>query len=653
MSFLNQILLVGLAASAIPIIIHLLNKRRFKRVPWAATRFVKTSIKRRRRRMRLQDWILLATRCLLIALLAVALARPAVNWLQTNFFSSSTVATAIILDRSASMATNERFSQAKQAATQTIDALPSGSTAAIFLSANSADSGITEPTSDLRLARDTIEKASLSDRPTDLQPAIEKALEVLSRSQATEKEIVLITDGQASGWKNFEPILKALAAEQDIRLNIALIGSSEPTPNNLGISDLRQTSTLTPAGQAIRFEVSVTNYSNATATQIPVTLSIDNAPAGEPFVIDTLPAGETRNITLYATLPSAGYHRATAAIRPDGMPADDQRTIVLRASEAINILLVDGQPGRSELDSETLFLRNALVPVPPEARENYFIKTRRVTVPDLSPNIFTNNTATVLANVAELPTEIITALEKYIQQGGGLIIFPGSNTKAKQLNRSLAKLLPATLGETIDGPLHLQSSNYSHPITALWNDPGSGSLAEATFQRAFELTLSEKSRTVLSFEGGKPAITERDFGLGKVFLFASSADTAWNDLPIQPAFLPLSHRLLGAIVARHETALNLPTGTPFKLQLAAELAGAEAIITNPQNQSISETLGSDATFNYAKTDRAGAYEATIANPPTLAPSSPLKPDPNESQLALLTEPQIRPPSRTRHHHQSQ
>ena len=638
MTFLNQILLAGLAAASIPIIIHLLNRRRFKRVPWAAMRFVQVSVQRNQRRMQIEDWILLFIRCLLLALLALALARPAVDWLRANFLGSSTIATTIILDHSGSMATNNRFEEAKRAATQTIDALPDGSAAALLLAANSADAGIVEPTSDLRLVRKAISEAELSDRPTDLLPAVEKALEALDRGSAIEKELVLITDGQAEGWQQFEPILKRLADEEETRLNVVLIGADTAAPNNIGISDLRQTSALTPVGQALRFEVAVTNYGIAEAGSIPVTLEIDNTPAGEPFVIDSLPPGETQGVTIYATLTSPGYHRATASVAADAMPADDRRTIVLRATDAIDVLLIDGQPGRSELDAETFFLRNALVPVPPDLREEFFIKTSTVTVADLDPAAFENQTAVILANVADLPADTIDALEDYVRGGGGLLIFPGSNTNPTNFTSAFSELLPATLGEEIGGPLALQASGFDHSITALWEDPGSGSLADASFLRAFALAPVESARTVLRFSDGNTAITERDFGLGKVFLFASTADTDWNNLPVRPAFLPLMHRLLGAFIARREDGLNLPAGRPFDFRMPAAVAGKEAIVTDTQGRSSTLVLDREAAVSYPATDRAGAYEVSIADPPTLLQFA-AQPDPAESRLEPLTEAQ--------------
>ncbi|MGI9243687.1 MAG: hypothetical protein ACR2RV_23020, partial [Verrucomicrobiales bacterium] len=341
------------------------------------------------------------------------------------------------------------------------------------------------------------------------------------------------------------------------------------------------------------------------------------------------------NVTLFAKLGAPGYHRATASLPADPMPADDRRTIALRATDGIQVLLVDGQPGRDPLGSETFFIGNALVPVPPELAGDFFIKTRTVTVPDLSPDIFQNQTAVVLANVSDLGTGTVDALAEYVRLGGGLLIFPGANTNAANLSNSLQELLPATLGAQLDGPLALQASGLDHSIAALWDDPGSGDLADATFSRAFSLTLIGDTRPVLRFNDGNTALAERDLGLGKVFLFASTADTEWNNLPVRPAFLPLVHRLLGAIIARGEGGLNIPVGTPFEHQFKPGLAGREAIITAGENQSTVRQLDDQARLRYDRTDRARAYEVSIADPATLLQFA-AQPDPRESRLEPIS-----------------
>src|ERR1041384_7494583 len=103
MGFLNPLLLFGLTAVSVPIIIHLLNRRKFQKVVWAAMRFIQTSVERNQRRMRVEDMILLALRCLLLALLAFALARPAFQNSTSDFLGQSKVTGVIIVDNSASM----------------------------------------------------------------------------------------------------------------------------------------------------------------------------------------------------------------------------------------------------------------------------------------------------------------------------------------------------------------------------------------------------------------------------------------------------------------------------------------------------------------------------------------------------------------------
>src|SRR5438309_665939 len=107
MSFLNPIMLAGLIAISVPIIIHLLNRRRFQKVVWAAMRFLKLSVEQNQRRMQIEDLILLALRCLLLALLALALARPALMSNSKDVFGQSKVTGAIILDNSYSMGVSD------------------------------------------------------------------------------------------------------------------------------------------------------------------------------------------------------------------------------------------------------------------------------------------------------------------------------------------------------------------------------------------------------------------------------------------------------------------------------------------------------------------------------------------------------------------
>ena len=134
---------------------------------------------------------------------------------------------------------------------------------------------------------------------------------------------------------------------------------------NLGVSELRLASGLSAVKQALRFEARVSNYGKEEARNVRLNLSVDSETPSDEFTIDSLPAGATRGVTLFAKLREPGFHSVTARIPEDRLTADDRRTVAVRAIQEVKVLLVDGDPGNEPRDSEVFFLRNALVPVPP------------------------------------------------------------------------------------------------------------------------------------------------------------------------------------------------------------------------------------------------------------------------------------------------
>src|SRR5207247_4099272 len=221
-----------------------------------------------------------------------------------------------------------------------------------------------------------------------------------------------------------------------------------------------------------------------------LSVTVDAEPPSDEFTIDALPGGATKSVTLFAKLRTEGFHSATARVPEDRQPADDYRTVALRAIKEVKVLLVDGDPGREPRDSEVFFLKHALVPVPPALAADYFIKTSTITVPELPQARLDDYDATVLANVPDFNEAVLRALENYLRRGGGVIIFPGGRLNASFYNDQLfsrRKLLPAAFGaargaeDQEDKFLTFQERDYEHPIVSIWNDPGSGTLASARF----------------------------------------------------------------------------------------------------------------------------------------------------------------------------
>ena len=659
MAFLNPLLLFGILGVASPIIIHLLAKKKVKHVVWAAMRFLKNVVEKNQHRLTLEDFVLLLLRCLLLVLLALALARPSFKQGGLAGFGDSNEAAIIAIDNSASMSQTDgvasKFEQAQKAAEEVLDSLPGGSAVAVWLVSDVVKNVIPEPTHDFTLARKAIREAHRSDRGSEMPPALRRAVEVLRQQSVAAKQIFLITDGQGNGWKQLSETRTLLESAKDIQTRVVLIGESEQ--HNLGVAGLRMASALAPVNEPVRFEIEIGNYGIAEAKNVQVSLGIDDEPPGDEVGIDSIPSGETKRVSLYATFRESGYHAVVARLPGDRNPADDQRALAVRVIGEINVLLVDGDPGIEPRESQVFYLHNALTPVPPEEQAKYYIKTKTVTPAELPAAKLGDFEAVVLANVAEVPETVLTSLEKYLRAGGGLMIFPGGKINASFYNEKMFReraFLPAAFGEAHGDAeqqsqfFTLQAKGYDHPIVSIWRDPAAGNLATAHFYRAFTLLPAKDSlrpeagppALVLSYAGGQPAVMERTWGFGRVVQFSSTANAAWNDLCIRPVFVPLMHRTLGALVTRQGEHLNMRVGAKLSAPLDAELIGKDVFVKPPGGATASlqriSVVNGIPVLQFDGTERAGVYDVRQGDDAIPLLRFAAQADPAESNLQELS-----------------
>ena len=660
MSFLNPAMLFGMTALAIPIIVHLLNRRRFKKIQWAAMRFLQVSLERNQRRMKVEDWILLLLRMAIVALIALAASRPATDWLKSKGLSSKVTA-SVIIDSSASMLKKDaseqenRFSIARKIADEVLNSLPKGSATSMVLGANSSGKGIKEPTHDMGRAQKVLGESKATHRGSDLFPAIQSAITTMQDRPSSQKELVIITDGEASAWRQYEAITRSLdQSKKDTNAIIVLVGKDPD--ENLAITRLDQKTPIASVDQPVRLAVEVTNFGNAEANDVEVQMSINEEPIGDPAVIEAIPPGESRTITTFVELSNPGYQRISSKINVnDALETDNSREIVIRGINKARALLVDGQPGRDITESETFFLQNALVPVPPELTDSFFLGADRISIGDLASAPLSDYRAIFLANVSDFPEEFLPDLINFVESGGGLVIFPGENINVSFYNKTLhekAQLLPATFGQIIpeqgqENTLTIQASGYNHPLVDLWNDPGAGTLSNVKTLKAYKLllgdTLSKNKATVaLRYNDGSAAVVESDYGLGKVYQFSSTADTDWNDLPVQPAFLPIVHRVFGSILSKQDSGININVGETFIRKGPSSWTGKRATISYNDSPTASEISATEDTngssIEYNDINESGIYSLTIHDPFELIQFS-ASGDPRESSPETLSDAQ--------------
>jgi len=681
--FLNTLLLWGTALGSVPIIIHLLNKRRFRPVQWAAMEFLLQAIQKNSRRLQIRDLILMALRTLAIVALALALSRPAVN--AKGLLGGGSTAAVILLDNSLSMGYHNgretRFDAGKRMAKDVLKQLGQGSWCGLYTFNDDVRSPLGDPSANLAYIEQELDRSvQLSDGGTNVEKVIvftRKLFNERPEYRVGAREVYIITDMQSRPWEqrevsaDFQALLQKLSSEANVYLVNAGDGGSE----NAALLDLTPNDTLVAIHQEVEFVAKVKNFGQSDLKALPVDFYVD--PTGNndrPVDRQTMDVGtgEVGSIKFVTKFEAGGDHRIEVRLGTDDrLGGDNRRTCSIEVIEETHMLLVDGRDQTTDdpLSAETGFLRYALAPTDSENPDKQGVVAVEVTQHyRLADKNLLNYKAIVLANVPRPPQATVQVLERQVKQGMGLIIFPGDlsdiATYETLLGEGGAKLLPAKIGTAWgeapsvtakELPPHVSFATgvdkLSHPIMLDFNKPEyTPLLTGIKVYKGFDLQPLENDdvRVVAWLTNGKPAIVERRVGSGFVLLFAFPPTTAWTNLPTQPTFAIIMIRAAAMLTLGNHPPKNLVVGTPIHCQVPLADQNTPVKITPPPPGARKDTkpeVTSDnraATIDYLETDKAGFYEIVLDRAPKLTMNYALNPAADqESNLNTVLSEQIR------------
>lgn len=660
MTFLAPAVLAGAAAIAAPIAIHLLNKTRVKVMRWAAIRFLQDSLQKNRRRLQIEDLVLLLLRCAFITLLVLAFALLVLNPdAAGEGVGSGPLVAVVIVDQSASMGQSNGFrtlfDEAKSKASQRIAEMPAGSQVALFLAADRISQAVPRPTANLPLVRRILEVSEPTDSKSDLTAAVRLALETLKPFSGSRKEILVFSDHQASAWPELEKIRQMREDAPEVKLTVV-----DPGPaaggDNLAITRLEPESALHAVGRPAGFLVEVSHYGTKPVHGIRVTLGVDDDPPGDEMLIDTLGPGESKVIRLHAKFPETGFFTVRAAIPADRMPVDNERATAVRVRERRNVAVIEGASAKDRDKRDAFFLVNALAPIAPTQRADYYLKIETRPMAWLQSGDLSNQEVIFLANVETIGADTAKRLEEYVRKGGMLVVFPGARANPAALNAdpTLAALLPAKLGPRNDltqngKSLTWQAENYTHPVTALWNDPNNGSLGSVRATAWFPLTPVPPQenkpgpRTVVKFSDGSPAVLEAPHSLGRVVLFSTASTPDGTNFPLHPNFVPFLQRLLAHLAPDTAGAsLTVSPGSVFQTTVSSDLVRREVSVIAPAGKGQPRPVGKieagpqGAVLRFSDTAKVGPYRFLVAGRERVVATCAVQMDPTESDLRILS-----------------
>ncbi|HSG72258.1 MAG TPA: VWA domain-containing protein, partial [Planctomycetaceae bacterium] len=458
MSFdlLNPWMLAGLAGVSLPILAHLLSKKKYDIVPWGAMQFLELG-RETRRRVRLEELLLLLLRILLICLIVFALSRP---WASGGMFkhlvSSQARDVVIVIDGSFSMGWEDGVEtphqQAIEWAREFLKDLGSGDTVALLDARDQVREVIEKPTHDLDWVREELDTLPPPSGSSNLVEACTKAVQILSRTTNLDRNVIVLTDGQARCWSSqdanrwlrFDDLLEQPSVRPRIRM-IDVTQGKNPDRTNFTVGPIKLSRELTVTEFPIRVSTSV-RYSGGTA---PITKRIDFEVNGETIPdrsvsIQLEPNGET-TVEFEHRFQSIGSYLIGVSVEGDSLPGDNRSLAAISVAEALPVLLVDGDDKFDPTQSETFFAKAALSP---QTLNAPWVRAGVVSLSSWDETQLSRYSVVILANVNEISPAQSDALRTFVGNGGGVMFTLGDRCDPAAYSQlSKAGLFPAVLRE--------------------------------------------------------------------------------------------------------------------------------------------------------------------------------------------------------------
>lgn len=515
----------------IPLMLHLLRSKKVVTVPFPTVRFLQLAQRASSRRIRLEHILLWILRTVIMLLIGIAFAMPVLRSHGFRFMGRTPRDIAIVLDMSYSMGyqtgRDTLWDRALELAGDLIRQLEDRDRYALFVARQEPRALIAEPIHEQELGLGQLSGLRLGHDTSRLLPALDAAYNALRDvPMRRQREIHVITDNQRVPWDGLDEAPDFLDALRDDALStlfVSLLGVT--APENITPVDVTLTPAVQFAGGGGRLSVALGHTGPPRETTVTVYIN-DREIARRSVMTGTSQASQ-----LEFQLPPlpAGIHAGRVQVPADNLPVDDAFHFLVRVQDEWPVLVVGDE-------ADTFFLRTALRAA---GSDGFSVTWWRQG--EWEPDTLHSFAALFLCNALPLPGQQVEAIERFVQRGGVLVIFPG--LRAAPEDYRAWRSLPGLPDDVVDVP-RLQSRR-----NLIWAEPGHPvlrGLAETVgapviaLQRHLAWTsLADDAVPLILLGEAQPLLIERPYGLGRVALFAVGADRGWSNLPLTPFYLPL------------------------------------------------------------------------------------------------------------------
>ena len=581
--------------------IHLWSRRQAVTVDFSSLMFIVAAHRQNVRRLQLKQLLVLLLRMLIIALIALALARPFLTLGLPLASIRAKTDVVIVLDNSYSMGYQDVdgiwFEDAKSIATDVLKSLRHGDSAALILMSDIAKPEFRQLTPDIERVIQTIQDVEVSYRGTNVQPSIELAHEILSDSQQRNKELYLISDFRQNGWTHVDVIPNVSGSQ------ILLLPVGQDTPHNTNIEEITPSHQLIGVDLPVQLNVRITNHSNATLAQSTLTFHVgEQKKQTHTFTAD---ADEQVLTTIRHIFASPGIHIGYFDLTSDRLNVDNKRYFAFEVLGEIRVLCVGEQTDYLQLALNPLQNRiGADAPFKPT-----MIQTAACSQVEFETFPLQNYDIVILSDVESLTAPAKVQLNEFIRQGKSVIAFASTHYKLPWE--------PAIFGERTswEMPQYVTKYDVNHPIFDIFPDDILSGQYGPRFYQATKVTPVEDAKVLASFGDGTPFLIERREGRSHILFFNAGFEVASVDheLLINPYFLPLIQNTV--LYSKYsDTKKNIDVGYTYTLRFphtSGMPAWIKRVDATAENDMVAVHIAEDGVIQYNSTEIPGIYQVDM------------------------------------------
>jgi hypothetical protein len=601
MGFVTPALLGGALLIGVPIVLHLIMRRDVQQHVFPALRFVQQRKAVNQHRLKLRQLLLLALRCAVIFLLALALARPTLRGSGATGREDAPIAAALVVDNSLRMTyeyeNQTRLDAARGLAGWLVEQLPPEAPVTVIDRASRY--GGRE--SDRSGAELRIERLAASSVVRPLEDALRDAVDWLKLQTDHRGEVYVFTDLATVDWS--EDALSAFKSRLDEApgASVYIVDVGVERPQNLALGQLRLNSQELAPGGLLQIDTDLSTTGSPPSIE-DLTIELQTVESGGGTqnrgqqVLKIPAAGEAAPVEFSLSgLPLGKHQGFVRVVADDPLECDNVRYFTVEVREPRTVLLL------GESVADTLFLREALAPTTAAGvvRSKFACESR--TFSELNETPLAEFDAVCLVDPTPLTPAAWQSLADYVHSGGGLGVFLGRHARRDPLNEPAPQqLLPAKLRWQSRDETFLRPIATEHPALRELASLGDAvPWSEFPVFKYWELESPADDVYVLApFANSQPALVERRIGSGRVVTMTTSVsdrayDDPWNLLPTGPdpwPFLALANGIVDYLVGAGGTQLNYHAGQTAILYLSPQEQVPNYVLDIPGATAVRQTL---------------------------------------------------------------